>query len=140
MAGGLAAAIVALPLALAFAIASGAPPVTGIATAVVAGIVAALFGGCPVQITGPTGAMTVILAGIVAQYGMEKVALATLLAGLFQLGMAWARAGRLVALLPLPVISGFTSGIAVIIAGGQMGAFLGIPVPAAHHGFLASTG
>jgi SulP family sulfate permease len=138
--GGLAAAIVALPLALAFAIAAGAPPVTGIITAVVAGIVAALFGGCPVQITGPTGAMTVILASIVAQHGLETVALATLLAGLIQVGLALARVGRLVELLPLPVVSGFTSGIAVIIAGGQLGPFLGIPGPAGHQGFLATIG
>lgn len=139
VAGGLAAAIVALPLALAFALAAGAPPVTGLITAVVAGIVAALFGGCPVQITGPTGAMTVILAGLIAQHGLERMALATLLAGLLQLGMAAARVGRLVELLPLPVISGFTSGIAVIIAGGQLGPFLGIPSPAKGHGFLTTT-
>ncbi|HEY9900410.1 MAG TPA: SulP family inorganic anion transporter [Pantanalinema sp.] len=124
--GGLTSAVVALPLALAFAVASGVDPKAGLYTAIVAGIVASLFGGSPLQITGPTGAMAVILAGIVAQYGLERVWIAGLMAGVIQLGLGLGRLGRWAALLPLPLITGFTNGIAILIFTGQIGNFLGV--------------
>jgi SulP family sulfate permease len=92
--GGLTAAVVALPLALAFAVASGVEPKAGIYTAIIAGIVAAICGGCPVQISGPTGAMAVILVGIVAKYGIEKVWIAGLMAGLIQIASRIALVGK----------------------------------------------
>jgi SulP family sulfate permease len=135
--GGLTAAVVALPLALAFAIASGVDPKAGLYTAIVAGCVAALFGGSPVQITGPTGAMAVILVGIVAKYGIEKVWLASVMAGLIQIALGVARLGRLVKFIPYPVTAGFTNGIAIIIFCGQLNNFLGLSLPRAEH-FLPS--
>jgi SulP family sulfate permease len=118
--GGLTAAVVALPLALAFAVASGVEPKAGLYTAIVAGIVAAVFGGSPVQITGPTGAMAVILVGIVAKYGIEKVWIAGVMAGIIQVALGVAKLGRLVKFIPYPVTAGFTNGIAVIIFCGQL--------------------
>ncbi len=131
--GGLTAAVVALPLALAFAIASGVDPKAGLYTAIVAGCVAALFGGSPVQITGPTGAMAVILLGIVAKYGIEKVWLAGVMAGLIQIALGVAKLGRLVKFIPYPVTAGFTNGIAIIIFCGQLNNFLGLSLPRAEH-------
>jgi len=124
--GGLTAAIVALPLALAFAVASGVEPKAGLYTAIVAGIVAAVFGGSPVQITGPTGAMAVILIGIVAKYGIEKVWLAGVMAGIIQVALGVAKLGRLVKFIPYPVTAGFTNGIAIIIFCGQLNNFFGL--------------
>ncbi len=134
--GGLTAAIVALPLALAFAVASGVDPKAGIYAAIVAGIIASLFGGSPVQITGPTGAMAVILVGLVAQYGIEKIWIAGILAGLIQISLGLLKLGKLITFIPSPVIVGFTNGIAVIIFSGQIGSFLGLKADAGH-GFLA---
>ncbi|WP_448526097.1 SulP family inorganic anion transporter, partial [Parathermosynechococcus lividus] len=131
--GGLTAAVVALPLALAFAIASGVDPKAGLYTAIVAGCVAALFGGSPVQITGPTGAMAVILLGIVAKYGIEKVWLAGIMAGLIQIALGVAKLGRLVKFIPYPVTAGFTNGIAIIIFCGQLNNFLGLSLPRTEH-------
>lgn len=131
--GGLTAAIVALPLALAFAIASGVEPKAGLYTAIVAGIVAAIFGGSPVQITGPTGAMAVILVGIVAKYGIEKVWLAGVMAGIIQIALGVAKLGRLVKFIPYPVTAGFTNGIAVIIFCGQLNNFFGLQLPRSEH-------
>ncbi|MEA5452813.1 SulP family inorganic anion transporter [Leptolyngbya sp. CCNP1308] len=131
--GGLTAAIVALPLALAFAIASGVDPKAGLYTAIVAGTLAAIFGGSPVQITGPTGAMAVILIGIVAKYGIEKVWLAGLMAGLIQVALGVAKLGRLVKFIPYPVTAGFTNGIAVIIFFGQLNNFFGLQLPRSDH-------
>lgn len=133
--GGLTAAIVALPLALAFAVASGVEPKAGLYAAIVAGIIAALFGGSPVQITGPTGAMAVILVGLVSQYGIEKIWVAGILAGLIQIALGLLKLGKLITFFPYPVIIGFTNGIAVIIFSGQLGAFLGLKADAGH-GFL----
>lgn len=133
--GGLTAAIVALPLALAFAVASGVDPKAGLYAAIVAGIIAALFGGSPVQITGPTGAMAVILVGLVSQYGIEKIWIAGILAGLMQIGLGLLNMGKLITFFPYPVIIGFTNGIAVIIFTGQLGAFMGLKADAGH-GFL----
>jgi len=131
--GGLTAAVVALPLALAFAVASGVDPKAGLYTAIVAGIIAAIFGGSPVQITGPTGAMAVILVGIVGKYGIEKVWIAGVMAGVIQVALGVAKLGRLVKFIPYPVTAGFTNGIAVIIFCGQLNNFLGLQLPRSEH-------
>lgn len=131
--GGLTAAIVALPLALAFAVASGVEPQAGLYTAIVAGIVAGICGGSPVQITGPTGAMAVILVGIVSKYGIEKVWIAGVMAGIIQVALGVAKLGRTVKFIPYPVTAGFTNGIAVIIFGGQINNFLGLKLPRNEH-------
>ncbi len=131
--GGLTAAVVALPLALAFAVASGVDPKAGLYTAIVAGIVAAVFGGSPVQITGPTGAMAVILVGIVSKYGIEKVWIAGVMAGIIQVSLGVAKLGRLVKFIPYPVTAGFTNGIAVIIFCGQLNNFFGLQLPRSEH-------
>lgn len=137
LAGGLTAAVVALPLALAFAVASGVEPKAGLYTAIIAGIVAAVFGGSPVQITGPTGAMAVVLIGIVAKYGIEKVWIAGVMAGIIQVALGVAKLGRLVKFIPYPVTAGFTNGIAVIIFCGQLNNFFGLQLPHQEH-FLPS--
>jgi len=131
--GGLTAAVVALPLALAFAVASGVEPKAGLYTAIVAGIVAAVFGGSPVQITGPTGAMAVVLIGIVTQYGIEKVWIAGVMAGIIQVALGVAKLGRLVKFIPYPVTAGFTNGIAVIIFCGQLNNLFGLQLPRSEH-------
>jgi len=135
--GGVTAAIVALPLALAFAVASGVEPKAGLYTAIVAGIVAAVCGGSKVQITGPTGAMAVILVGIVAKYGIEKVWIAGAIAGMIQVALGLAKLGQLVKFIPYPVTAGFTNGIAVIIFCGQLNNFFGLKLPRSDH-FLST--
>lgn len=126
--------IVALPLAMAFAIASGAKPEQGLYTAIVAGLLTSLFGGSRLQIAGPTGAFIVILSGITAQYGIEGLQVATLMAGVMLLLMGLARLGGVIRYIPDPVIVGFTSGIAVIIFVGQWKDFLGLqPMEGADH-------
>lgn len=133
--GGLTAAIVALPLALAFAVASGVDPKAGLYTAIVAGIVASVCGGSPVQITGPTGAMAVVLIGIVSQYGIEKVWIAGVMAGIIQIALGIAKLGQLVKFIPYPVTAGFTNGIAIIIFFGQLNNFFGLQLPRQEHFF-----
>lgn len=123
---GLTVAIVALPLALAFGVASGLGAQAGLATAVIAGIVAAVFGGSNLQVSGPTGAMTVVLVPLVHQFGVSAVLMAGLMAGLILIIMAAVRIGQYVKFLPIPVIEGFTAGIAVVIALQQLPASLGI--------------
>jgi SulP family sulfate permease len=120
--------IVALPLAMAFAIASGARPEQGIYTAIVAGLCTALFGGTRLQISGPTGAFIAVLAVITAQHGIAGLQLATLMAGLILVGMGAARLGSVIKYIPDPVIVGFTSGIGVIIFVGQWKDFFGLKV------------
>lgn len=112
---GVTVGVVALPLALGFGVSSGLGAEAGLITAVVAGLVAAVFGGSHVQVSGPTGAMTVVLVPIVAQVGPSAVAVVGLLAGLLVIAAGLARLGRLVAYLPWPVLEGFTLGIAAII-------------------------
>ncbi|MCB9435184.1 MAG: SulP family inorganic anion transporter [Ardenticatenaceae bacterium] len=124
-------AAVALPLALAFGVASGADAAAGLVTAVLSGILIGLLGGAPYQISGPTGAMSAILIVLATRYGLQGVWVAGLLAGVMMLALGIFRLGRVVALIPAPVISGFTSGIAVIIAFGQIDNALGIKTPAA---------
>ena len=121
--------VVALPLAMAFAIASGVKPEQGLYTAIIAGIAVSLFGGSRVQIAGPTGAFIVILAGVVAQYGVSGLLLATLMAGVILVAMGLARLGAVIRFIPDPVIVGFTAGIAVIIWVGQWQYFFGLPAP-----------
>lgn len=124
---GVTVAIVALPLALGFGITSGAGAAAGLYTAIVAGVVAALFGGSNFQISGPTGAMTVVLLPIVARHGAAALVPVGVLAGLILLVLAIARVGRLVRYVPFPVVSGFTMGIGVIIFLQQLPGFLGVP-------------
>ncbi|WP_093175127.1 SulP family inorganic anion transporter [Sinosporangium album] len=123
---GVTVAIVALPLALAFGVTSGAGAQAGLATAIVAGFLAAVFGGSNLQVSGPTGAMTVVLVPIIAQFGVNGVLFVGLLAGVMLLGLALARVGRFAAFVPTPVIEGFTAGIAVVIALQQIPAALGV--------------
>ncbi len=123
---GLTVGVVALPLALGFGITSGLGAAAGLVTAIVAGIVAALFGGSHLQISGPTGAMTVVLIPIVATYGRSGVLVVGLLAGVMLIVMAAAGLGGYVRFIPLPVIEGFTVGIAVIIALQQVSSALGV--------------
>jgi SulP family sulfate permease len=125
--------IVALPLAMAFAIASGVKPEQGIYTAIIAGIVVALLGGSRVQIAGPTGAFIVILAGVTAKYGVDGLLLATAMAGVILVLLGLFRFGKVIRFIPDPVITGFTAGIAVIIWVGQWKDFFGLPAPAGAH-------
>ena len=124
---GVVVGIVALPLAMAFAIASGAEPEQGLYTAIVAGLATAVLGGTRVQISGPTGAFIAVLAGITAQYGIAGLQAATLMAGLMLLAMGFLQLGSVIRFIPNPVIVGFTSGIAVIIFVGQWQYFFGLP-------------
>ena len=118
--------IVALPLAIAFAIASGVSPERGLITAIVAGFLISALGGSRVQIGGPTGAFVIIVYGIVQKYGLEGLTAATLLAGLMLLAMGFARLGSVIKFVPSPLVTGFTSGIAVIIFSSQVKDFLGL--------------
>jgi MFS superfamily sulfate permease-like transporter len=119
-------ALVALPLALGFGVASGVGAGAGIVTAIVAGAIAAIFGGSRVQVSGPTGAMTVVLIPIVAEHGPDGVLVVGLLAGIILLGLAYSGAGRAIRYVPIPVVEGFTAGIALIIALQQLPAALGV--------------
>lgn len=119
-------AIVALPLALAFGVTSGLGAQAGLVTAVVAGLVAAIFGGSNLQVSGPTGAMTVVLVPVVDRFGSGGVLMVGAMAGLLLIALAIARMGKLIRYLPLPVVEGFTAGIAVVIALQQVPAALGV--------------
>ncbi len=123
---GLTVAAVALPLALAFGVSSGATAAAGLLTAIICGFSISLFGGAFYQISGPTGAMAAILMSIIAKYGMSGVFVATVIAGIILVLAGIFRLGKLTAFIPMPVISGFTSGIAVIIALGQLDNFFGV--------------
>ena len=125
MMAGLTVCAVALPLALAFGVSSGATAAAGLVTAIIAGIVIGLLGGASYQISGPTGAMSAVLIGIVAQYGLQGVFFACFAAGVLMLAAGLLKLGRLISFIPMPVIMGFTSGIAIIIAMGQIDNFFG---------------
>ena len=125
--------VVALPLAMAFAIASGARPEQGLYTAIIGGACVSLFGGSRVQIAGPTGAFVAILAGVTAKYGISGLEAATLMAGIILVLMGATKMGTVIRFIPAPVIVGFTAGIAVIIFVGQWRDFLGLPVVHAEH-------
>lgn len=130
---GLVVGIIALPLAMAFAIASGARPEQGIYTAIIGGALISIFGGSRLQIAGPTGAFIAILAGITAKYGISGLQVATLMAGVMLLLMGLARMGGVIKFIPAPVIVGFTAGIGVIIFIGQWSEFFGLPKPGGEH-------
>ena len=131
---GITVAAVALPLALAFGVSSGADAAAGLITAILGGIVIGFLSGASYQISGPTGAMAAVLAGVVASYGLQGVFVATLLAGIVLILAGVLRLGRLVSVIPMPVITGFTSGIALVIALGQLDNFFGTHT--AHSGNL----
>jgi len=131
--------IVALPLAMAFAIASGARPEQGIYTAIIGGALISIFGGSRLQIAGPTGAFIAILAGITAKYGIAGLQVATLMSGVMLLLMGLARMGGVIKFIPAPVVVGFTAGIGVIIFIGQWSEFLVCPNPAVSI-FMKSSG
>ena len=122
---GLTVCAVALPLALAFGVSSGATAAAGLVTAIIAGVVIAVLGGASFQISGPTGAMSAVLVGIVASYGLQGVFFACFAAGALLLLAGIFKLGRLISFIPMPVIMGFTSGIAIIIAMGQIDNFFG---------------
>jgi len=134
--GGLTVGIVALPLAIALAIASGVKPEQGLYTAIFAGFVIAVLGGTRAQISGPTGAFIVIVYGIVQKYGYDGLVVATLLAGLILIVMGLARMGAFLKFVPYPVVVGFTSGIALIIFSSQVGDFLGFKIEKVPADFL----
>src|SRR5213083_1273762 len=133
LAAGLTVGIIALPLAIGFAIASGVTPAQGRWTAIIAGFLISALGGSKVQIGGPTGAFVPILAGIVAIHGYAGLALATIMAGIFLVAMGALKLGSLIKFIPYPVIAGFTSGIAIIIFVGQLKEFLGLGLSVPHH-------
>ena len=136
VAAGVVVGIVALPLALAFAIASGVPPERGLYTAIVAGFLISALGGSRVQIGGPTGAFVVIVYGIVTKYGYEGLVICTVIAGILLIAMGLARMGALIKFIPYPVVTGFTAGIAVIIFSSQVKDFLGLRMGAVPPDFV----
>jgi SulP family sulfate permease len=123
---GVVVGVVALPLALAFAIASGVPPERGLYTAIIAGFLISALGGSRVQIGGPTGAFVVIVYGIVTKFGYNGLVICTLIAGFILIVMGLARMGALIKFIPYPVVTGFTSGIAVIIFSNEIKDFFGL--------------
>lgn len=137
---GVTVGIVALPLSIALAIASGAKPEQGLYTAIIAGVVIAVLGGSRAQISGPTGAFIVIIYGIIQQYGYEGLATATIIAGLLLILMGLARMGALLKFVPYPVTVGFTSGIALIIFSSQVSDFLGLKIEKVPADFIEKWG
>ncbi len=133
---GLVVGIVALPLALAFAIASGVPPERGLYTAIVAGFLISALGGSRVQIGGPTGAFVVIVYGIMAEFGYGGLVIITIISGVILVAMGLAKMGALIKFIPYPVITGFTSGIAVIIFSSQIKDLLGLKMAAVPPDFM----
>jgi SulP family sulfate permease len=133
---GLTVGLVALPLAMAFAISSGVPPQSGIYCAVIAGFLISALGGSKTQIGGPTGAFVVIVSGIVAKYGIEGLYVCTGMAGVFLILMGLTGFGSAVKFIPRPVVIGFTNGIAVLIASTQIKDFFGLTIPQVPGEFL----
>jgi sulfate permease, SulP family len=133
---GLIVGIVALPLAIAFAIASGLTPERGLYTAVIAGLIISALGGSRVQIGGPTGAFVVIVYGIVQKYGVDGLTVATVMAGLMLVGFGLARLGGAIKFIPFPVVTGFTSGIALILIVQQIRDLLGLRLTSAPPEFI----
>src|SRR5512141_3422551 len=128
---GLTVGLVALPLAMAFAIASGVPPQAGIYTAVIAGFLISALGGSRTQIGGPTGAFVVVIAAIIAKHGLSGLLMVTMMAGAMLLFLGITGLGSAVKFIPRPVVIGFTNGIALLIASTQIKDFLGISAPGA---------
>lgn len=137
---GLIVGIVALPLAIAFGIASGVSPEKGIITAIVAGFMISVFGGSRVQIGGPTGAFIVIVYGIIQQYGIQGLTVATLMAGAFLVLFGLLRLGTIIKYIPYPIVVGFTSGIAVTIFTTQVKDLLGLTMPSVPSDFIEKWG
>ena len=137
---GLIVGIVALPLAIAFGIASGVSPEKGIITAIVAGLFISLFGGSKVQIGGPTGAFIVIVYGIIEQYGIQGLTIATLMAGIFLIMLGVLRLGTIIKYIPYPIVVGFTSGIAVTIFTTQVKDLLGMQMDQVPSDFIEKWG
>src|SRR5690554_6406440 len=133
---GLIVGIVALPLAIAFGIASGVTPEKGIYTAIIAGFIISFLGGSTAQIGGPTGAFVVIVYGIVEQYGVQGLAIATIMAGLMLVLMGFMKLGSIIKYVPYPIIVGFTSGIALTIFSTQIKDFFGLTTPRLPSGFI----
>src|SRR5690349_16673801 len=133
---GIIVGIVAIPLAIAFAIASGVTPDRGLWTAIIAGFLISALGGSRVQIGGPTGAFVVIVYGIVQKYGIDGLTVATLMAGVMLVIMGVAKLGAAIKFIPYPVTTGFTSGIAVIILTSQVKDFLGLEMGAVPADFV----
>ena len=129
MSGIVVAIVVALPLAIAFAIASGVSPEKGLYTAIIAGFIISFLGGTTVQIGGPTGAFIIIIYGIIEQFGIEGLALATALAGIMQILMGVLKLGSVIKFIPYPIVVGFTSGIAITIFSTQIKDFFGLTTP-----------
>ena len=132
--------IVALPLAIAFGIASGVTPEKGIITAIVAGVIVSVFGGTKVQIGGPTGAFIVIVYGIIQQYGIEGLGIATFMAGIFLLLFGFLHLGTIIKYIPYPIVVGFTSGIAVTIFTTQIKDLFGLDLQSVPSDFIAKWG
>ncbi len=137
---GISVGILALPLAMAFAIASGVSPEQGIYTAIFAGLIISLLGGSKVQIGGPTGAFIVIVAGIISQYGYAGLAAATVMAGIMLVAMGVAKMGGAIRYIPRPLVLGFTNGIAVLIMSTQIKDFFGLKTGAIPDDFLPKMG
>ena len=133
---GITVAMVAIPLSIAIAIASGADPAKGLVTAIVAGFLISLLGGSRVQIGGPTGAFIVVVYGVIARHGFDGLVLATLMAGAILLFAGALRAGNLIAHIPEAVVNGFTIGIAIIIGSSQLKDFFGLPTKGVPADFL----
>lgn len=133
---GLTVAMVALPLSLAIAIASGAEPATGLVTAIVAGFLISALGGSRVQIGGPTGAFIVVVYGVIAQHGFDGLVIATLMAGVILLIAGFLKAGNLIQFIPEAVVNGFTIGIAIIIATSQLKDLFGLEIASLPADFL----
>src|ERR1700736_2129670 len=134
---GVTVGLVALPLAMAFAIASGMPPQNGIYCAVVAGFLTSALGGSRTAIGGPTGAFVVVVAGIVAHYGVDGLFMCTAMAGIMLIALGVSGVGSAVKYIPRPVVVGFTNGIAVLIASTQIRDFFGLQVSAVPDDFVA---
>ena len=132
--------IVALPLAVAFGIASGVTPTVGLITAVIGGFLVSALGGCSVQIGGPTGAFIVIIYGIIQQFGLTGLAIATVLAGLILVALGLFRLGTVIKFIPYPIVIGFTSGIAVTIFSTQITDFFGLQTGALPADFISKWG
>lgn len=137
---GIVVGIVALPLAVAFAIASGVSPTVGLVTAIIGGFLVSAFGGCSVQIGGPTGAFIVIIYGIIAEFGLEGLAVATFMAGVILIMMGLFRLGTVIKFIPYPIVVGFTAGIALTIFSTQMNDFFGLGLTDVPSSFLPKWG
>ncbi|MBR6828381.1 MAG: sodium-independent anion transporter, partial [Prevotella sp.] len=133
---GIIVGIVALPLAIAFGIASGVTPEKGIITAIVAGLLVSLLGGSKVQIGGPTGAFIIIIYGIIQQYGFEGLTIATLMAGVFLIMFGVLHLGTIIKYIPYPIVVGFTSGIALTIFTTQIKDLLGLTMTSVPSDFI----